>query len=88
MNAQYWIDKAILHAGYLAGLQDGSLGKSDLWNSAMTIPEAIQAEQRSVEFCVREAGETLEARICPNHRASLKYDACTQAFHGCLYENM
>jgi hypothetical protein len=57
------LDRVRLHLAYVRGLQDGSIGASDIAVAGMTPAEALTVERRNVRYCcgvarnLRLAGE-------------------------------
>ncbi len=56
---EQWIAKAERHAGFIEGLLDGSIGRSDIAVAGMTVKEAIEVERRNVAYCLKQAAEAL-----------------------------
>jgi len=52
MSNTQWFERAARHLEIVQGLMDGTVDRSEFWNSAMTVAEAIAVEQRNVAFCL------------------------------------
>jgi len=47
-----WFKRAVEHLERVAGLLDGTIGRGEFWNPAMSVAEAVAVEQRNVAFCL------------------------------------
>jgi hypothetical protein len=56
-TATYWIAQAERHEGFIEGLIDGSIGRSEIVVSNMTVKQAIEVERRNVAYCLKRASE-------------------------------
>lgn len=54
---EQWMEKAERHQGFVEGLLDGSIGRSDIAVAGMTVKEAIEVERRNVAYCLKQAAE-------------------------------